>query len=242
MAKKLLLVISLLLVSYFYAVAQPPCSSPPPPGAEACFGACVYCDFGGYMGINNGTPSGGAAVCNGQIAIHNDQWFGFIAGTTNITINISTSNCQNGDGLQAAFFEDCTGEAIECNAGSGGNGGGALQLTYSGFVPGQAYFLMIDGWTGDVCNFTIEVLDGSVSAPPVGPLLPIEGPTTVCPGGQAVYSVPPVSGAGEYVWTVPPGCQINGVSAIQQTIESPEGEQITVTWGPAGGQVCVRAV
>jgi hypothetical protein len=240
MGKKLLLSVFMVLVALLQIKAQvaPPCPNPPPPGAEACNTACVYCNFDGYMGINNGSPSGGNTVC-GQIAIHNDQWFGFVAGTDCITINIATSNCQNGDGLQAAFFENCQDDAIVCNPGGGGNGGGQLELNYCSFVPGQTYFLMIDGWVGDICNYEIQVLDGSVSAPPVAPAPAPIGPKVVCPGAVVEYHIPDVPGAGAYTWTTPAGSSINGGSN-NQTIPAPDGTTITVTYGTQGGQVCVR--
>ncbi|GAB4498420.1 MAG: hypothetical protein OHK0019_33680 [Saprospiraceae bacterium] len=191
------------------------------------------------MGINNGSPSGGNVVC-GQISIHNDQWFGFVAGTECITINIATSNCQDGNGLQAAFFDNCASDAIACNGGSGGGAGQPLELSYCGFVPGQTYYLMIDGWTGDVCNYEIEVLDGSVTPPPSGQPSQPQGPNKVCPGAVVEYTIPPVTGAGFYNWTTPPGSKINGTNSNNQTFQAPEGTTITVTYGNAGGNVCVR--
>ena len=151
------------------AQVAPPCPDPPPPGAESCNAACVYCDFDGYMGVNNGTPSGGNTVC-GAIAIHNDQWFGFVAGTTEISIDILTSNCEDGNGLQSAFFENCQDDAIVCNPGTAGGAGLPLNLTYSNFVPGQTYFLMLDGWSGDVCDFEIDLISGSITPPPPAPV------------------------------------------------------------------------
>lgn len=241
MNKKLLLFSFLLILFQQVVKAQvtPQCSNPPPPGAESCQTTCVYCDFDGYMGINNGTPSGGNTVC-GQIFLHNDQWFGFVAGTDCITINIATSNCADGNGMQAAFFDDCDGDAITCNPGSGGGAGQPLELSYCGFVPGQTYYLMVDGWTGDVCNFEIEVLDGSITPPASGqPPVPI-GPTEVCPGAVVVYTIPEVPGAGYYQWTTPPGSKINATNSNNQTFQAPEGTTITVTFGNAGGNVCVK--
>jgi len=227
-----------LFLAYVNAQVTPPCPTPPPPGAESCPTTCVYCNFDGYMGINNGTPSGGSVVC-GQISIHNDQWFGFVAGSSSITIDILTSNCVNGDGLQAAFFDDCASDALTCNGGSGGGGGIPLTLSYGGFVPGQTYYLMIDGWTADICNYEISVTDGSVTPPaPALPNVP-QGPTMVCPGATVVYSIPPVEGAGYYRWTSPPGSSINGGSN-NVLFDAPEGTEVTITFGTAGGQVCVQ--
>ncbi|MBK7939395.1 MAG: hypothetical protein IPJ82_20945 [Lewinellaceae bacterium] len=241
MNKLLLFIVSNLIFSNVCLLAQvaPPCPTPPPPGAESCGAACVYCNFDGYMGINNGSPSGGAPVC-GQITLHNDQWFGFVAGTQSITINIATSNCQNGDGLQAAFFDNCQEDALTCNGGSGSGGGQPLPLTYNDFVPGQTYYLMIDGWVGDVCNYTIEVLDGSVTPPaPSQPMVPI-GPTKVCPGAVVEYTIPDVPGAGYYQWITPPGSKINTGTTNNVTLPAPDGTTITVTFGASGGTVCVK--
>jgi hypothetical protein len=241
MNKRLLSFPFLLLLFQQVIIAQvtPPCPTPPPPGAESCPATCVYCNFDGYMGVNSGTPSGGDVVC-GQIFIHNDQWFGFVAGTECITINIITSNCNDGNGLQAAFFNNCSGAAITCNGGSAGGEGQPLELSYCGFVPGQTYYLMVDGWTGDVCDYEIEVLDGSVTPPASEQPPPPIGPIEVCPGAVVEYTVPEVTGAGYYQWTTPPGSKINQSNSNNQTFQAPAGTTITVTFGNAGGNVCVR--
>lgn len=241
MGKKILLSLLVIVSTWLQIQAQvaPPCGTPPPPGAGSCTAACVYCDFDGYMGLNNGAPSGGNTVC-GQIAIHNDQWFGFVAGSTTISIDILTSNCQNGNGLQAAFFANCVDDAIVCNPGGAGSGGQPLNLTYGGFVPGQTYFLMIDGWVADICNYEIDVIDGSVTAPPPSVPTQPQGPTVVCPGATVTYTIPDVEGAGYYNWTSPPGSSING-GGPAANIAAPDGTTITVTFGNSGGAVCVRA-
>lgn len=241
MNKNLLLLLLLTLFSWLESSAQEgqACGIPPPPGGESCNSSCVYCDFNGYMGVNNGSPSGGSTVC-GQIAIHNDQWFGFIAGTTSITIDIVTSNCQNGDGLQSAFFDDCSDpDAIVCNPGCGGCGNETFTLNYSDFTPGETYWLMIDGYSADICDFEIVVTDGSITPPPPDPATQPQGPTVVCPGATAVYTVPDAFGAGYYHWTAPAGSMINGLNN-NVNINAPEGAQVTITFGNAGGQVCVQ--
>lgn len=240
MQQKLLLSIVVFLAIHTLVFGQvpPPCPNNNFPGATSCQQACVYCDFDGYMGNNSGTPSGGNLVC-GQITIHNDQWFGFVAGSTSITIDVATSNCQNGDGLQAAFFDSCDGDALDCNPGTAGGAGLPLTLTYSNFVPGQTYFLMIDGYIADVCDYQMNVTSGSVSPPPPGaPPVPV-GPTAVCPGATVEYTIPPVSGAGYYRWIAPPGSQINGGASNVQ-FPAPEGTTVTITFGSVGGNVCVQ--
>lgn len=218
----------------------PTCPLPPPPGAESCSNTCVYCDLDDYTGINNGTPSGGNTVC-GQIVLHNDQWFGFIAGSPSITITVIASNCQNGDGLQIAFFDDCGAfDPIVCNPGSAGGGNINLPLTYDNFIVGKTYFLLIDGWSGDICDFTIDITDGSVSAPPAATPSEPEGPAVVCPGVSFEYQIPAVDNAGFYQWTAPPGASINGGGSAV-SVDAPSGTHVTITFGNVGGNICVSA-
>lgn len=242
MKKKLLLLLAFFALALGQMTAQvnPACPTPPPPGAENCQTSCVYCDFDGYTGINNGTPSGGNTVC-GSIAIHNDQWFGFTAGSTSITITIFPSNCVNGDGLQSAFFDDCSDpDAIVCNSGSPGGGMDPLVLSYDNFTIGETYFLMLDGWSGDECDFEIDITEGSINPPPPDNALQPQGPSLVCPGATAVYTIPDVPGAGNYIWSAPAGSQINGFGS-NLNIDAPEGTMVTITFGNVGGNVCVQA-
>ncbi|HLP94479.1 MAG TPA: hypothetical protein VK168_10615 [Saprospiraceae bacterium] len=239
---KLLLQACLLLLPAAFLQAQnvPPCPGPEPPGAENCQSTCVYCFLNGYQGTNNGTPSGGNTVC-GQIAIHNDQWFGFTAGTSSITIDLVTSNCQTGDGLQMAVFNQCSDpDALICHPGAGGLGNQTLSLPYDGYVPGKSYFLMIDGWSGDICDYTIVISNGSIIAQPPGTPDSIIGPSNPCRFSNVVYEVPPVANAGYYQWSVPPGASINGQSN-NLLIPAPEGHRVTITLGNTNGNICVQA-
>ncbi len=242
MKKNLLLLFLVAVFVQFDARAQEgtACPDPPPPGgAPSCPQSCVYCDFDGFTGINNGGPSGGNTVC-GAITLHNDFWFGFVAGTSSITIDLITSNCQNGDGLQAAIFDNCTdADAIVCNPGCAGCGGQTFTLSYSGFTPGETYWYMIDGYIADVCNWEISVTDGSITPPPADPATQPQGPTQVCPGATAIYTIPDAYGAGYYHWTSPPGSSINGLNN-NQNINAPAGTEVTITFGSQGGNVCVQ--
>ncbi len=238
---RLLLAFALLLIFQKKTDAQitPSCAVPPPPGAESCATTCVYCDFNGYTGSNSGTASGGNTVC-GEIFLHNDQWFGFVAGTPCITINVATSNCEDGNGLQAAFFSSCSEDALVCNPGQSSGEGLPLTLEYCGFEPGNTYYLMVDGWAGDVCTYTIEVTEGSITPPPPGLPQTIEGPAKVCPGATVVYSIPEVDNASFYHWKAPAGSSING-AGNDLNVPAPGGAQVTITFGAATGQVCVGA-
>ncbi|MEY3050775.1 MAG: gliding motility protein SprB [Bacteroidota bacterium] len=212
----------------------------PPPGypqtGDLCAVAPVLCtDLNGYcatLGTNNQQQT--FPGCGGNV-LNNDEWFGFIAGTTSITIEVIPSNCQgvNGQfGMQAAIYEgSCSGPAVatQCNCVNS-----PFQLQYSNYVVGQAYYVVFDGCGGDICDFQVNVLDGSTL--PVPPEAPsnIIGPENVCPGATSLYTVPVPNGA-TYNWSVIP--------ASMGSIVSPNpGESVNVLWTNLGSaQICVTA-
>ncbi len=237
----LISILAFFAAATLHAQEGPQCPDPPPPGGgTSCQMSCVYCNLDGFQSTNNGAFSGGNAVC-GAITLHNDFWFGFVAGDDTIAFDFIVSNCQNGDGLQFAIFDDCTDpDALVCNPGCGGCGDMVYELGYTAFSPGQTYWLVVDGWVADVCDFEISVTQGSIAAPaPAAPGVPV-GPANLCPGGSAVYTVQDTFGVGYYHWTAPPGASINGGSN-NLNINAPEGAQVTVTFGAVSGSVCVQS-
>jgi gliding motility-associated-like protein len=62
---------------------------------------------------------------------------------------------------------------------------------------------------------------------------PITGPTQACSGTTGQYTIPPITGASSYTWTVPSGTVINSGQGTNT---------INVTYGTTTGQICVQAV
>ena len=239
MMQKLLLLFSLILTAYTAQAQLPPACDPGPPiqePAEDCESACIYCNFNNQT-FNTGNYTGGSVpiFCS---QIQNDMWLGFIAQSSSATFTITPNNCVNGNGVQVALYGGCGENWLGCNGGAPGNGGNPVSITVN-MVPGTNYFLLIDGYSGDVCDVTIQVSPPQ-NAPTVGPIQPIQGPGTVCPGATVTYSVPNVTGAGAYTWTAPPGALINGEPS-PLTLDAPDGRTVQVTFGATGGQVCVQA-
>ena len=239
MIKKLLTLLGLVLC-FTAAQAQlpPPCPSNSFPPADLCSNICIYCNFNGIMSTTQGytgqTPPG---FCG---TVENEQWLGFIASSCCATFTATATNCQDGNGVQIALYTDCNSNPIGCYGGCTGCAGIPAEITVSNMIPGVNYYLLIDGFAGDQCDITITVNPPSaVQAPPVGPPPVIQGATTLCPGGSSTYSFPPVSGAGSYLWTGPPGTLVNGMP-VPVNIPAPDGENVEITFtGPVGGQVCV---
>ncbi|HND88907.1 MAG TPA: T9SS type A sorting domain-containing protein [Saprospiraceae bacterium] len=98
----------------------------------------------------NELPTGG--FCS---MIQNDQWFAFRASDTLVKITILPSECTNGNGVQGAIYpDDCSQAPLACIAGCAGCGAEPFTLEFSA-DSGHVYYLVIDGFSGDWCNFTI---------------------------------------------------------------------------------------
>ncbi len=172
--------------------------------------------------------------------IQNDQWIGFIANATSAVFTVTPSSCVNGNGVQVALYGGCGEGYLACNSGNTGNGNLPTSLPVS-LIPGTNYYLLIDGYGGDQCNIAISVSPANaVSAPQVGPIGPISGPATACPGARGIYSIATVSGAGTYTWTAPPGALIDGQPS-PAIYDAPNGRTVEITFGVQDGQVCVQA-
>jgi len=233
----LLTFLLLSLLGTYELIAQCP---PPgfPPVGDTCPLAPILCtDLDGYcdtLGTNNVIQ--GFPGCPSNV-LNNDEWFGFVAGTTTISLLITPSDCQGTYGqfgVQAAILEgSCTGSAVATQCGCTTN---PFTLTASNFIVGQTYYVVFDGCAGDICAFTVDVTQGStVPSPPATPAF-INGPTLVCPGSVGQYSVPNPNNA-TYTWS------LNGVPPSVGTILGPNvGGSITVAWNSVGtATICVIA-
>ncbi|MBK8557484.1 MAG: hypothetical protein IPL65_17805 [Lewinellaceae bacterium] len=220
------------------------CTGAQPP-ASTCAQTCLVCNLNGITGINNlplppNTPN---TLCQGGLTLQNPRWYGFVAGSANITINIQPSNCTGNNGLEAAVLRECNKDVVCApgpNNGAGPNGNFALTMT--NLIVGKPYQLVIDGYLGDVCNYTITVPVGSTIPPPLGTVDSIVGLQQVCPNATTTYTVPPVDNAVSYTWTAPIGSKINGGSnSLVLPGDVPGNNSVEVTFGNVGGFVCVTA-
>lgn len=213
-------------------IAQCPPPGYPPPG-DGCPQAPTLCtDLNGYcatLGTNNVQQPFPGCPAN---ALNNDEWFAFIAGSSVIDIEVVPSNCQgtNGQfGMQGAIYEggcDGTPVATQCNCVD------ATFIMSGNYIPGQVYYVVFDGCAGDICDFQVNVIQGStLPIPPENPS-PINGPTQVCPGATTTYFLSNPNAA-TFNWTMNP--------AIGSISGSPGGS-IDITWNSTGTtELCVTS-
>lgn len=210
--------------------------------ASSCANSCVVCDLDGYsnstMQVTPGDPPPGFCT----FVVHNIGWVGFIAGSTDLTISVEVFSCSLGNSIEMGIYQapDCQNAALvsNCNTEMFQNNTYSFTNTEP-LIPGCVYFLVFDNNGPAICPFTVTVTSGSASAPNPGPTPAPSGPTEICPGATATYSIPPVFGTCEYTWTAPAGSLINGQPS-PASVQGDQGASVEITFGSSAGNVCVE--
>lgn len=207
--------------------------------ASACDEACIFCNFDGYLGSTIGYGQTEAIDFCGTL--ENGQWIGFIAGASQATFTVKPTVCFNGDGVQVALYTDCFSAPLACKKGQQFGANLPVSITVP-LTPGSNYYLLVDGFAGDFCEFTIDVSPKeAVFEPPLGMVGALSGPIKGCAGAVFAYEAGAATGAGAYVWSGPPGTLING-DTTPVTVIGATGNVVNVTLGEQSGPLCVQAV
>lgn len=104
------------------------------------------------------------------ISLDNDSWITFIAGATDVEMDYTVGDCDPiGDGIQLTVFEGANCSSLSEVAGScvnptGENTTGTWNFT--GLTIGETYYIRIDGYAGDLCDYYFEPGEGVVITPP----------------------------------------------------------------------------
>ncbi|PKR80880.1 hypothetical protein CW751_06840 [Brumimicrobium salinarum] len=184
-------------------------------------------------GTNQGGVFGkGGSWGNGSpltdVQINNNSWIKFTASATTATLNVSIYDCFIGNypsgGIQMQIFSsnNCSNFIPVSNFEENSTG---FVITANGLTVGDQYYLMVDGYAGDICSYTISANTG-VSFPNIDPVPPL------CAGGSTTLTAPP--GATSYNWlhngstsrsvTVNPSvtttytCEVTGLCNYRQTL------------------------
>lgn len=237
MAKNLTLSTLAILFAHFALNAQllQPCS-PVAKGASSCSSACVRCPFGTIQGTTEDNTVQGTlpAFCG---SLSKPEWYAFVAGASSGAFLLNASACDLGFGLQMALYDDCGAAPLACVAA----GGMSLTMPVSNLTPGETYFLLVDGYEGDNCTYSLQATDPALTTAPAlgGSPTTLSGPAITCPQSTVQYCLPQeVANASHYTWQVPVGALINGEPG-PITLPAATGTCVSVTFGQAGGQVRV---
>ncbi len=178
-----------------------------------------------YPGTTAGPYSSPALDVN----IENNSWIKFTAGSTTANLRVTIGNCWVGaypsGGIQMQIFSgtNCNGFVPVSSFREGSN---TFTVTANGLTMGNDYYLMVDGYAGDICNYTIQAING-VALPAI-----VAVPEYICPGQSSILTAP--LGATGYTWypngettrtiSVTPGttmtytCIAGGVCGNKQTL------------------------
>ena len=185
-------------------------------------------------GIDSGGPFGSAGPWGTgspliDVNIENNSWIKFTAAATTATLTVNIYDCWVGNypsgGIQMQIFSatDCTNFVPVSNFEESSTG---FVITGNNLIVGNDYYLMVDGYAGDICNYTIAAESG-VQFPDIADVAPI------CLGESVILTAP--AGATSYEWqhdgsttqsvTVAPGttqtyyCEVSGLCDFKQMLD-----------------------
>ncbi len=225
-----LAVLSLLYHNLGCAQGPSPCGTPALM-TPTCQEACVICDINGFKGRNTspfqGTVPPGFCTMN----VQNAQWIAFVAGSTSLQLKIAVSNCVQGQGLQIGLYrgDDCTNFARISNCINGlDQGSVGTFITNQPLTIGQYYWLVIDGQDGDVCDYAVQVTQGTTAVMPLTVAPSILGSSILCSNEVSTYRMSPLTGATDYQWTIDGAVVGGNADSVQVSLPTPGQYQLCV--------------
>ncbi|WP_245557498.1 T9SS type B sorting domain-containing protein [Neolewinella persica] len=177
----------ILLFSGGNVFAQPePCGDTPAMTSN-CLDACAICDIDGFRGRNNSTLRGQRVDNFCTTFNHNMGFVAFIAGTENLSIEVTVENCNPAfnSGLEIGLFESFDCETFVPVSGCNTDVAPNTTVPFSNTVPlvvGQHYYLIMDGSGGDVCDWVFKVVEGSTAVGQLTTSGTLSNIPETCPG------------------------------------------------------------
>lgn len=136
----------------------PGCTDNTPAGND-CYNATAICDFNGYCGRTAGTytvdswTEFGSTFCG---TLENDSFLSFVPDSSSVSLNVWVTSSLTGLGIQVFIFsaDSCQGpvQNYACWDPHYVPPGHKL-ITADGLIPGNKYYLMVDGQSGDICDY-----------------------------------------------------------------------------------------
>lgn len=211
---------------------EPSCISNPAAG-DQCSVATPICNLNGYCGNTSASYDSDVPGNLGDLwvnaTIENNSWLKFVAENDTVILNVWVSNCYYGDGIQMRIVgtSDCNAFTAYSNFWNPEvETDGIIMAT--GLTIGTTYYLVIDGYAGDVCDYVIGA--GAWS----GVLAPNAGADTVINAGACVTLS--ASGGTDYQWSSNPvDVTLSVAEQTQQTIIVCPTVQTTYTVSVTGG-------
>ena len=219
------------------APTPPSCITTTPAGND-CATVTPICDFNGYCGNTSNAYSDNSwgsldnAFCG---TLENNSFFSFDAGATSVSLEVWTSNCANNLGVQFMIFStsgNCSG-AVTSYTCENQLGPGYSVVSASGLTIGNTYYLMVDGYAGDECDYIIGANASS------GILLPVSLNTnseTICNGSSTTL----IASGGDGIYTWSPSNGLNATTG-NSVIANPSITTTYTVTSSSGNALCPNA-
>lgn len=157
--------------------------------------------------------------------VENNHFFAFTADAPTASFEICTYGCAQGGAIQAAVLgtADCINFVFvsPCLGNIASNS--CQTLVANNLVPGENYYLMIDGNAGAVCDYSINGVNPTINGPTDGICLPSAAVSN--------YNTNTVSN-----WTITPPSAGN-------ILGNPTSQSVNVQWlEPGTAQICAQSI
>ena len=242
---KALLLLMGILVS-FIGFSQPPCGANPAAG-NTCATATPICELNGYCGNTSASYTSdswsqscgflGLGDCGltGEFcgSIENNSFLTFVASSSSISFDVWVFNSQYGDGIQIMIFSasNCSGTVTSYYCSQLPPSAGSQNVSASGLVPGNTYYIMIDGYAGDVCDYVFAATSGVQIPVDVTP-----ASSTICSGGTVNLTAS--GGNGTFNWNASPDLNTTSGANVVVTPPSTPGTYTYTVNSATGNPLC----
>lgn len=243
--KRLVYLLVFILIS-LSGFTQPPCGSNPAAG-NTCAQATPICELNGYCGntsasytVNTWSSSCGlfglfdcgltSEFCG---SIENNSFLSFVASSSSISFDVWVYNSANGDGIQIMIFSanNCSGNVTSYYCDELAPSSSSQNVSASGLTPGNTYYIMIDGFAGDVCDYTFAANSGVAIPVDVTPVT-----STICAGQSVTLTA--TGGNGTYNWTASPNLSGTTGATVTATPPSTPGTYTYTVNSSGGNPLC----
>ncbi|MFT3911668.1 MAG: proprotein convertase P-domain-containing protein [Ferruginibacter sp.] len=217
------------------AIVPPGCGTNQP-ASDACNNAPLICGSSSFCGTtlasyNIDTWLELTSIFCGSL--ENNSFAKFVATDNVAKFYLYVTSAINGDGVQLIFYDGgCGSGAINVYGCYGqiypNNAPDTIYAT--GLTPGNTYYMMIDGWAGDVCDYVLEPVSGIASGVFMDYPVPVACVTSSIPLTPTLLG----SASGTYS-SVPAGLNINPTTgSIIPNLSSVGNYTVTYTPGTTG--------
>lgn len=166
--------------------------------------------------------SWGTGSAINDIVINNNSWIRFTAASPTVSLRVSIYDCW-GSGSNTLTTTVATPKGVQMQIFSAvgccsftpvsdfKEGVGTYTVNANSLTVGNDYYLMVDGWAGDICKYDIAAISG-VQLPDI-----VASPPSVCPGQSSILTAP--AGATSYTW-FPGGANTQTIQVTPGTTET----------------------